>query len=464
MKTAAAHPVATPGYSYSGGRLVCRSAGRDACLASIADEVGTPCYVYDADGIRGRYESLHAALAPLGGSIRYALKANPCPAILELLVSLGAGMDVVSGGELERAWLAGASMDRVCMAGVAKSEAEMRAALDGRFSALAGLVDRDPSRRGSIGLFNVESVSELEVLEAVARGLGVRAPVAVRVNPSVDAGSHAHVRVGGASSKFGLSPVEAGEAARRVARSDQLLFRGLHMHIGSQIADLSCFDAALRVLTRLAGELESEGLATSVLDVGAGLAVSYMGEAVPTDDAFASVLAGDLAPWAERGAEILVEPGRELVAQAGVLLTRVRHVKRCGDRTFVITDAGLNALVRPALYGARHLVWPVACDPGFELEPIAPRLSSTGLESVDVVGPVCESSDVLLRDWPMPPIRRGDVLAVFTSGAYGMSMAMTFNDLPRPAEVMIDGGEARIVTSHQSMMDVLGVPGRGGSS
>ncbi len=450
--------VATPAYRYVGGRLRCD--GVD--LAHLADAVGTPCYVYDAEGMRARYRSLAGALSCVRAEIRYAVKANPNLAIVRLLVEMGAGVDVVSVGELERAWLAGAPMGRVCFAGVAKGDDELRAALDGRWSPLAGTAlarGRDPAGRGPIGLFNAESESEVVRLSAVARGLGVEASFTVRVNPGVTAGANDKVRVGAAASKFGLPPGDVPGLVERCASLPGVRFRGLHMHLGSQIDDLACFEDAYRVVLDLAARLEDVGHRVETLNVGAGVAVSYMGELAPTDDAYAAMMLRHLGDRVSRGTRVLVEPGRELVAQAGVLLTRVRHVKRAGGRTIVATDAGLNALVRPAMYGARHMLWPAACARELAPDPITPPAAGAcgpqACPAVDVVGPVCESSDVFARDRPMPPVDRGDVLCVFTAGAYGMSMATTFNDLPLPAEVLIDGGRARVVREHQSHAEML---------
>jgi diaminopimelate decarboxylase len=448
------HPVATPGFRYDAGRLAC--AGVD--LSRLADALGTPCYVYDAEGVRGRYRSLTGALAPLAPLVRYAVKANPNLAVVRLLSGLGAGMDVVSLGELERAWLGGAAMGDICFAGVAKGDAELRAALDGRHSPLLHerrlTRGRDVAARGPIGLINAESASEIERVDAIARELGVVANATIRLNPGVSAGANDKVRVGEGASKFGLPPEDVLALARRCGELPGVRFRGLHMHLGSQIADLARLDEALGAVVELADRLDAAGRPVDVLNVGAGVAVSYMGEPAPSDAAWAETLARRLGPRVEGGATVMVEPGRELVAQAGVLLTRVRHVKRAGTRTIVTTDAGLNALVRPAMYGAAHMVWPAVCPPDAAPDPIAPP-DGRGLARADVVGPVCESSDVFARDRPIPPVERGDVLAVFTAGAYGMSMAMTFNDLPMPAEVMVDAGVARVVREPQGYADLL---------
>jgi diaminopimelate decarboxylase len=455
--------IATAGYRYVAGRLACSGVALDG----VAERVGTPCYVYDAEGMRGRYHALSRVLAPMRAEIYYAVKANPCLAVAHLFAELGAGMDVVSMGEMERGWLAGAPMERMCFAGVSKSDAWLRAALDGSHSPLVGsaLVSggRRVEERGPIGVINAESESEIERLDAIARELGVVADYTIRLSPGVTAGANDKVRVGAKATKFGQPPEDLFAMVGRCSRLQSVCFRGLHMHIGSQIDDLSRFDAALAVLTALADRLRDAGHRVDVLNVGAGVAVSYVGEAAPSDEAYGEVLRTHLERFARDGCRIIVEPGRELVGQAGVMLTRVCHVKHAGGREIVTTDAGLNALVRPAMYGAQHTVWPVACAPEHGLDPIAPPMSTASLPTMDVVGPVCESSDVFARDWPMPRVQRGDVLAVFTAGAYGMSMAMSFNDLPLPAEVLIDASGVSVVREHQTFEALLG-PTVGGLS
>ena len=462
--------VATEGWSYRGGRLAC--GGVDA--AALAGAVGTPCYVYDGDGIAQRYRSIRSAMeaqfGPDGVSVKYAVKACGNLAVLRLLAGLGCGMDVVTAGELERAWAAGTPMERVCFAGVSKGDDELRAALDGSRSALAGdasrIGGRDPSGRGPVAAVNVESMSELERLDAVGRELGVVADCTVRLNPAVTAGANEKVRVGSEGSKFGLTGQEVLELAAAAAGMPGVRFRGVHMHLGSQIAELDRFDAALSAYAGVVDRLRAAGRRCDVLNVGAGVAVSYMGEGVPSDAEWARTLAGRLGRFVAEGAVVTVEPGREIVGAAGVLLTRVRHVKRTAGREIIATDAGLNALVRPAMYGAEHFVWPAAAGESAGLSVIAPPGEGEGIPGAtarDVVGPVCESSDVFARGRPLPAVERGDVLAVFTAGAYGMSMAMTFNDLPLPAEVLVEAGAARVVREHQPLAELLGpsaVPGR----
>jgi diaminopimelate decarboxylase len=453
-QTISPYPVATLGYTFMDGRLVCR----DTDIDRVASSVGTPCFVYDAQGVRDLYASLHSALSPLCAQIRFAIKANPNLTLLRLLSNLGCGMDAVSIGEVERAFLAGVPMRATCFAGVAKGDHEIRAALDGHYSpirdAAQALCGQSTLDRGPIEMFNVESESELARIEQVAQELRVVADVAIRVNPGTTAGANDKVRVGSKDSKFGVTPEQAFELAQIASRSANLNLRGLHMHIGSQINDVSRFSDALCVMTALLDRLKDAGISCDTLDVGAGYAVSYMGEAAPTPEQFSAVLIEHLAHRAMGGLRVLIEPGRELIAHAGVLLTRVRHVKTTDTRTIVITDAGLNALIRPALYNAEHFVWPVTSSHHNNHLPVTLPISSVGLVRTDVVGPVCESSDFICRDRLLPPVKQGDVLAVFGAGAYGMSMAMTYNDHPLAAEALIDRGEVTLIRPHQSYADL----------
>ncbi|MEQ8769739.1 MAG: diaminopimelate decarboxylase [Phycisphaerales bacterium] len=446
--------VASGGFAYDAGALTCQGLS----VRDVVEGTGSPCYVYDAEGIRERLGEIRSALSPVRAEVCFAVKACPNLGVLRTLVEGGSGMDVVTVGELERAWLAGVPMPKVTFAGVAKGEHEIRAALDGSHSPLAGeparsLCGRDPATRGPIGLFNCESAEELETIARVAREVGVEAPVAIRVNPGVTAGANNKVRVGATGSKFGVTPAEALDLAERARGLSGVRFRGLHLHLGSQIDSMECFDEAFDVIARLMDAIEARGIPVEVFDAGGGIAVSYLGEPAPTDADWCASLRRAFGRRVRDGMKLIVEPGREIVAQAGVLVTRVRRVKRSGGRVIVVCDAGLNALVRPAMYGAQHMIWPVNAP--ISLDPIAPPDSDAGLERVDVVGPVCESSDIFARDWAMPPVREGDLLAVFTAGAYGMSMAMTFNDLPLPAEILIDEGRATVVRAHQTFADLM---------
>lgn len=441
---------------------------RDGCLhadsvplPAIADEVGTPTYVYSASAIRTAYQRMHAAFAPLGARLHYAVKASPNLHLCRLLRELGAGMDVVSGGELERAWLAGAPMADVVFAGVGKSDEEIRAALDGRFSPLretaAAVGMPDPAGRGPVGLFNVESESELASIDRLGVELGVRARACLRVNPDVDAHTHEYTTTGREENKFGIDADRVAGLFDAWAGARGVELVGLHVHIGSPVASVEPYAEAVAVLIGLLDDLEARGHRPRVLNLGGGWPVAYRDSEVPPIEAFAErivpLLESRVRARGPGGLSILLEPGRTLLANAGILLTRVQHIKRGRAKTFVICDGGMHNLIRPALYRAFHFIWPVRWEgpPPLHLE----RPDLAGLAECDVVGPICESGDFLGRGRPLPPAERGDLLAVFSAGAYGMSMASNYNDHGRAAEVLVDGDRARVINERQQLTALL---------
>jgi diaminopimelate decarboxylase len=437
----------------------------DVPLPAIAEAVGTPTYVYSASSIRAHFERLRSAFAPLGARLHYAVKANPNLALLGLVRELGAGIDVVSGGELERAWLAGTPMADIVFAGVGKSDEEIRAALDGAFSPLGeeagGLGAPDPSGRGPVGLFNVESASELEAIARLGRELGIRARACLRVNPDVDPHTHEYTTTGKEENKFGIDAdqiVPLWEAYAAGAGHPGVALVGLHLHIGSPVPSIEPYAEAIAVALTLIDELERRGHRVSSLDLGGGWPVPYRegphGEGeVPPVSAYAERIVPLLARRVARGLEVFLEPGRSIVANAGVLLSRVQHVKRGRAKTFVIGDGGMHTLLRPALYRAFHFAWPVGWtgpQPRWEERPSLPGFDGE-LALSDLVGPICETGDFLARGRWLPPMERGDLVAVFSAGAYGMSMASNYNDHGRPAEVLVEGDRVRLINERQSL-------------
>lgn len=455
MAGAAAYTTRMSGFTWRDGRLHVD----DVPLTAIAEAVGTPTYVYSASAIRAAYRRLASAFAPLGARFHYALKASPNLHLCRLLRELGAGMDVVSGGELERAWLAGAPMSEVVFAGVGKTDVEIRAALDGRFSPLRAAAEEfgvaDPAGRGPVGLFNIESESELASIARLGAELGVRARACVRVNPNVDAHTHEYTSTGKEENKFGIDADRVAALFDAWAGHPGIDLQGLHVHLGSPVKTVEPYVAAVRVLLALIDELEARGHAIRIFDLGGGWPI-LDGESAepgapgspqrtPPIEEYAAQLVPLLLPRTQAGLQVLLEPGRSLVAEAGVLLIRVEHVKRGRAKTFVICDGGMHSLIRPALYRAFHFVWPVAWDgppPGRREGAAA---AAAGLEVCDVVGPICETGDFLARARALPSVAQGDLLAVFSAGAYGMSMASNYNDHPRPAEVLVDGDRARVI-------------------
>jgi diaminopimelate decarboxylase len=387
-------------------------------LADVAARFGTPCYVYSRAAIETAWKAFDQALAGTDHLVCYAVKANSNLAVLGILARLGSGFDIVSGGELARVLAAGGRADRVIFSGVGKTVEEMRAAL------LAG-----------IRCFNVESEPELERLDAVARELGVRAPVSLRVNPDVDARTHPYISTGLKGSKFGIAHGRAVAAYELAARLPNLEVTGIDCHIGSQILDMAPLEEALERVLELAAAVAARGIPVRHVDVGGGLGIRYRDEEESLDiGLWCATVASRLAGT---GYSVVVEPGRAIVGNAGVLLSRVEYLKLDKGKRFAIVDASMSELIRPALYEAWHDISPLAT-----LE--RPQAD------YDVVGPVCESSDVLGTDRRLA-IAPGDGVAILSAGAYGMVMSSNYNSRPRPAEVMVDGARAVQVRARESI-------------
>ncbi len=412
-------PLLAP-FAYRDGELTCDAVP----LARLAREFGTPLYVYSAAAIRENYRRLAAAFAPLRPLICYAVKANFNLSLLRLLKDEGAGFDIVSGGELYRALTAGADPARIVFAGVGKTEAELRAALEAR-----------------IGWFNVESTDEVAWLNALAAARGQRAAVALRLNPGVDPDTHRHIRTGGAGSKFGLPVAEAAALVRRATDYPALVFRGVHIHIGSQVPDpaptLQAIEIALDFIAQVSSAAEID-----TLDLGGGFPVPYReADSFPSVEEFAAPIVARLQPLADHLAFHL-EPGRFLVANAGALVAAVQAVKDVAGRHTFVVDAGMNDLLRPALYDAYHRILPLRLIS--DLQPL----------TSDVVGPICESADVLARARALPTLKPGDGLALMDAGAYGFSMASQYNSRPRPAEVLVEGEQVHLIRRRETLADL----------
>jgi diaminopimelate decarboxylase len=393
-------------------------------LDALAARLGTPLYAYSANAIRRRIGELQAALRGLDATICYAVKANSNRAILELMAAAGLGADIVSAGELQRALAAGVPAERIVFSGVGKTDSEIDMALE-----------------AGIARFNVESLDELHAIERVAQARQTLARAAVRINPDVDALTHAKISTGRAENKFGVSIAEARRwfAERRQLAHVQL--DGLHVHIGSQILDLKPFRLALHRVAAFWRELVQAGHPIASIDVGGGLGVRYRAEQEPPIAAadYAEVIREALAGFDGR---LLLEPGRYLVAEAGVLLTRVLRIKEGTERRFLVLDAAMNDLQRPSLYDAWHDIVPVAAD----LRP--PTV-------YDVVGPVCETGDTFARARALPECAPGDLLAIQGAGAYGASMASTYNSRPLVAEVLLDAGRYALVRRRQTLEEMV---------
>ncbi|MBL9152799.1 MAG: diaminopimelate decarboxylase [Verrucomicrobiales bacterium] len=422
-------------FHYDKGALHCE--GVD--LQALADQHGTPLYVYSQATILDHFRRLDQAMAGLDHLICYATKANSNLAVLNLLAREGAGFDIVSGGELQRVIRAGGDAGKCTFAGVGKTRAEIELAL-----------------KAGIYSFNAESEAEVRHIDAVAGELGLKAPIALRVNPNVDAKTHKYISTGKSENKFGIDFSIIREAYARAAELPNIHIRGLQMHIGSQLTSSNPFVEAVEKVGPLADELKA-AYGIEFFSIGGGIGIVYQdslasgchtwwegredGAKPLTIEEYAQRLVPLLQPL---GLRILLEPGRYMVGNAGALLTRVLFEKRGSAKTFKIVDAGMNDLIRPALYQGHH-----------EIAPLREPAPGVGAEKVDVVGPVCESGDFLAQDREIPPVGEGDAIAVLSAGAYGFVMASNYNSRPLPAEILVDGDKAHVIRRRQSFEDLI---------
>jgi len=409
-------------FVYTDNRLSCSGAD----LSELAETYGTPLYVYSADAIRDRLGMLQTEFASIPNTLCYAVKANSSLAILKLLSEQGCGFDIVSGGELERVRRAApAALSRVVFSGVGKQVWEMDAAL-----------------AADILLFNIESEAELEILSQRASAAGKIAKIALRVNPDVFAETHPYISTGLREHKFGIAIERAREVYRRAAQLPGLEPAGVSVHIGSQIRSVEPFAQSLQRVRSLVEELRSDGLDIQYVDGGGGFGIEYGTADFDPAASVAAYAAAIRSALDGLDAHLLLEPGRFLVAQAGALLTRVLYTKQNGTKHFVITDAAMNDLIRPALYQAHHEILPVIAD-------------DRPTQTADIVGPVCETGDFFARDRTLPELRTGDLAVLLDAGAYGMSLASHYNTRVHPAEVLIDHGQPRLIRRRETLDSIL---------
>jgi len=400
-----------------GGELCAES----VALSSIAENFGTPCYVYSRAALTEALRQFNEGFAGFDHLICYAVKANSNLAVLNTFAKLGAGFDIVSGGELARVLAAGGDAKKIVFSGIGKTADEMRQALE-----------------AGIFCFNVESESELNRLNRVAGEMEKVAPVSLRVNPDVDAKTHPYISTGLKNNKFGVALENAFALYTQAATMPNIAVHGVDCHIGSQLTEISPFLAALDRVLLLVDKLEAVGISISHLDLGGGVGIRYQDETPPEIAIYAQAL---LAKLANRKFKLLLEPGRALVGNAGVLLTKVEYLKPGEAKNFAIVDAAMNDLMRPALYDAWH-----------DIVPVEPRIGQT--TNYEIVGPVCESGDFLGHDRKLC-LEEGDLLAVMSAGAYGMSMSSNYNTRPRVAEVMVDGSEAYLVRHRETVAELI---------
>jgi len=404
-------------FDYHGGELWCE----EVPLERIAAEVGTPAYVYSERTLRRHVRVFDESFQPAAHLICYAVKANSNIHILRRLVEWGTGFDIVSGGELFRVQQAGGDTKKVIFSGVGKTPDEVRYALD-----------------SDILFFNVESTGEVDLIREIARSARKRARVSIRTNPGIDPRTHPYISTGLKKNKFGVAIEEAKELYSRVHQMPEIEIVGVACHIGSQITEIDPFKQALAAICEFIVSLRSDGVALSYLDFGGGLGITYETEDPPSPSLYASSI---IEATRDLNLTLVLEPGRVIAGNAGILLTRVLLKKQQGEKRFVIVDAGMNDLIRPALYGSQHRIRSV-------------RESKTH-ERVDVVGPVCESADFLAQDRDVPTVDRGDLLAVMTAGAYGFTLSSNYNSRPRAAEVLVSGDKFTIIRRRETYHDLI---------
>jgi diaminopimelate decarboxylase len=409
-----------PEFRYQDGEFYCEAVP----FRKIAEEVGTPCYVYSHGALLRQYRAFDAAFKYLPHVTAYAIKANSNVAILRLLANEGAGADIVSGGELYRAIQAGIPPQRIVFAGVGKTDDEIRYALN-----------------SGILMLNVESPAELLAIDRVAGELNIKARVALRINPDIDPKTHPYIATGLKKSKFGISAERALDEFKLATTLTNIEIVGVHKHIGSQLTQLSPFVDSLRKVLGLIEQLKGIGVEIRYVNVGGGLGITYQAEVPPQPEDLAQALAPLLK---DLKCVLILEPGRAIVGNAGVLLTRVLYHKANPEKTFLIVDAGMNDLIRPSLYGAYH-----------EIKPVRERDKARRQVMADVVGPVCESGDFLAKDRMMPLVEPGELLAVMSAGAYGFSMASNYNSRPRVPEVLVRDGEIHVIRAREEYGDLV---------
>lgn len=407
-------------FQYRQGELYCE----DVPIGRIAKEVGTPCYVYSHATLVRHFRAYDGAFQNIPHIVAYAMKANSNLAILRLMAREGSGVDIVSGGELYRALQAGVPASKIVFAGVGKSREEIRDAL-----------------KSDILMFNVESSAELYAIDEAAAEMGVQARVALRINPDIDPKTHPYISTGLKKSKFGISADRALDEFKLASSLKHIEVVGVHKHIGSQLTDVTPFVDALRKVLGLVETLKVQGIGIRYVNIGGGLGITYADESPPRPQDLAdaiSPLVRDLK------CVLIMEPGRVIVGNAGVLITKVLYTKESEAKRFVIVDAAMNDLIRPSLYGAYH-----------DIRPVREAAAHGERKTVDVVGPVCESGDFLAKDRAMPEAKPGELLAVMSAGAYGFVMSSNYNSRPRAPEVLVKGGEMHVIRARETYADLV---------
>lgn len=418
-------------FVYKNGRLF----AEDVDVAQIAEKVGTPVYVYSKATFMDHLKKIQTAYSGIDTTVCYSIKACSNINILRLMARAGSGFDIVSGGELYRARQAGADLSKVVYAGVGKTDKEVLEALN-----------------AGIGYFNIESEAELENLIKLARQAGKNTRAALRVNPDIKYDSHKNITTGVKETKFGVDIERALKVFEVYGKNGVVDLCAIHVHLGSGGKTIDPFVNGVKKVLPLIEDLRKKGHRIESLDLGGGYGADYESDTVPS----AVEYAGGIVPLLKAAnLKLILEPGKSIIANAGILLTRTLYKKTGGQKTFVIVDAGMNDLIRPCLYEAFHFIWPAQIDPKFVPQKRMKDFELDGLEVADIVGPICESTDYFAKDRAMPPVHRGDLVAIFTAGAYGYSMASNYNARPLAAEVLVDGDQFTIIRKRQTYEDLV---------
>ena len=418
-------------FQYRGGQLYCE----ELPVAEIAEKYGTPVYIYSQNAILGTLNALKTAFSEVNPLICYSVKANSNLGILKMMAEHGSAFDVVSEGELRRVLQAGGKPHETVFAGVGKTDSEIEAGV-----------------RAGVLMFNVESEAELDAIARVAGSVGKVAPIALRVNPDVDPKTHRYISTGKKESKFGMDIARAEKVALAAAKIATIRMIGMHMHIGSQITSTEPYAGAIAKGVQLIERLRKLGHPITWYNMGGGYGIDYKGGEARAIEEFARVIVPGIRSI---NCRLAIEPGRVIAGNAGILVSRVVYTKQSGEKRFLIQDAAMNDLIRPALYESFHRIWPVVAPEGMPSAPEDAETEIPGTESWDVVGPVCESGDFLAKDRPLPPLDRGALLAIFSAGAYGMVMASNYNTRPRAPEILVDRSSARLVRRRETYEDLV---------
>jgi len=422
-------------FTYIDGSLHCERIPAER----IARDFGTPCYVYSKNTLTDHYDRLISAFSKLDPLICYSIKSCSNLSIIRMLAERGAGMDLVSGGELFRAQKAGVPESKCVYAGVGKTDLEIRAAIE-----------------AGVGWFNVESEAEFENISKIAGDLNQNCLAALRINPDVDPKTHRYTTTGKKETKFGVDLERARTFFMRYGREEHCALDALHLHIGSPVYSAEPYVQAIEKALTLIDDLRDQNFQINMLDLGGGFGADYETLQSPVAADYAAQIVPLLENRVRDGLQIVMEPGRTIAGNAGILLLRVLYIKKSGEKTFIICDGGMNVLMRPCHYGSFHFIWPAdPRDPQHIPARRAKDMDLPGLITADIVGPICESGDFLAQDRAVPPVQRGDLLAVFTAGAYGMSMANHYNSYPLPPEILIDGEDASIIRQRESYDDLV---------